>query len=80
MTYQPTLYFTTWSLDPFVRVPFQVHGEHTVLRPFRRIDLIVHTATSVLPGIHLHLSQVKHIKVKCLAQGHNIETMERGET
>ena len=32
---------------------------------------------SVLPGTHLHLSQVKHVRVKCLAQGHNIEIMSQ---
>ena len=37
---------------------FQVHGEHTVLQPFRRIELIVHIAISVLPGTHFHLIQV----------------------
>ena len=44
----------------FVRVPFQ---------------LIVHIATSVLSGTHLHLSQMKHGRVKCLAQEHNIGAM-----
>ena len=31
----------------------------------------------ILPGINLHLSQVKHVRVKCLAQGHNIEIMSQ---
>ena len=35
--------------------------EHTVLQPFRRIQLIVHIATSVLLGTHFQLSQVKHM-------------------
>ena len=48
-----------------MRVPFQLHGEHTVLQPFRRIELIVHIAISVLPGTHFHLSQVKHLRVPC---------------
>ena len=76
-TYHPTLHFAPWSLDLFIRVPFQLHGEHTVLQPFRRIELIVHIAISVLPGTHFHLSQVKHLRVKCLAQGHNILTMSQ---
>ena len=71
----PTLHLTPCSLNLFIRVPFQLHGEHTVLQPFRRIELIVHIAISVLPGIHFHLSQVKHLRVKCLAQGHNILAM-----
>ena len=71
-TYHPTSHLTPWSLNLFIRMPFQLHGEHTVLQPFRRIKLIVHIAISVLPGIHFHLSQVKHLRVKCLAQGHNI--------
>ena len=76
-TYHPTLHLTPWSLDLFIREPFQLHGEHTVLQPFRRIELIVHIAISVLPGTHFHLSQVKHLRVKCLAQGHNILTMSQ---
>ena len=74
-TYHPTLHLTPWSLDLFIRVPFQLHGEHTVLQPFRRIELIVHIAISVLPGTNFHLSQVKHLRVKCPAQGHNILAM-----
>ena len=76
-TYHPTLHLTPWSLDLFIRVPFQLHGEHTVLQPFRRIELIVHIAISVLPGTPFHLSQVKHLRAKCLAQGHNILTMSQ---
>ena len=76
-TYHRTLHFTPWSLDLFIHVPFQLPGEHTVLQPFRRIELIVHIAISVLPGTHFHLSQVKHLRVKCLAQGHTILTMSQ---
>ena len=61
----------------FIRVSFQLHGEHTVLQPFRRIKLIVHIAIPVLPGTNFHLSQVKHLRVKCLAQGHNILKIPR---
>ena len=57
-TYHPILHFTPWSLDPFIRVPFQLNGEHTALRPVRRILLIVHTVTCVVPGTHIYLSQV----------------------
>ena len=76
-TYHSTLHLTPWSLDLFICVPFQLHGEHTVLQPFRRIELIVHIAISVLPGTHFHLSQVKHLRVKCLAQGHKILTLSQ---
>ena len=48
------------SIDLFIRVPFKLHGEHTVLQLFRRIELIVLIAISVLLGTNLHLSQVKH--------------------
>ena len=51
-TYHPTLHVSPWSLDLFIRVPFQLHGEHTVLQPFRRIELIIHIAISALPGSH----------------------------
>ena len=47
---------TLWSLDLFVHGPFQLQGGHTVLQLFRRIELIVHIAISVLPGTHLHQS------------------------
>ena len=62
-TYHRTLHLTPWSLDLFIHVPFQLPREHTVLQPFRRIELIVHIAISVLPGTHFHLSQVKHLSV-----------------
>ena len=55
-TYHPTLHLTPWSLDLFIRVPFQLHGENTVLQPFRRIELIVHIAISVLPGTHFQVT------------------------
>ena len=55
-TCHPTLHVTPWSLDLFIRVLFQLHGEHTVLQPFRRIELIIHIAISVLPGTYLYLS------------------------
>ena len=76
-TYHPT--FTPWSLDLLICVPFQLHGEHTVLQPFRHIKLIVclHIVISILAGTHFHPSQVKRLRVKCLSQGHNIETMSR---
>ena len=76
-TYHPTLHLTPWSLDLFIRVTFQLQGEHTVLQQFRRNKLIVHIAISVLPGTHFHLSEVKHLRVKCPAQGHNILTMSQ---
>ena len=74
--------FNPWSLNLFLCVPSQLHGEHTVLQPIRRIELIIHIAISVLPGTHFHLRQVKHLRVKCLAQGHNIKqcpNIERGK-
>ena len=74
-TYHRTIHFTLWSLDLFIHVPFQLTGEHTVLQPFRRIELNVHIAICALPGTHCHLSQVTHLRVKCLAQGHTILTM-----
>ena len=63
-TYHRTSHFTPWSLDLFIHMPFQLPGEHKVLQPFRRIELIVHIAISVLPGTYFHLSQVKHLRAK----------------
>ena len=37
--YHRILHITLWSLDLFIHVPFQLPGEHTVLQPFRRIEL-----------------------------------------
>ena len=71
---------TTWVLDHFIRVPSQFHGEHTVLQPFRRIELIMHISFSVLPGTHFHLSQVRHLRVKCPKTQHqNNVPILRGE-
>ena len=30
-----------------------------------------------IPGVHFHLSQVKHLRVKCLAQGHNVDKVSQ---
>ena len=38
-----------------MRLPYQLHREHTALHPFRRIELIVHIAISVIPGTDFHL-------------------------
>ena len=62
-TYHRTLHFTPWSLDLLIRVPFQLPGVHKVLQPFRRIELIVHIAISVLPGIHFYQRQVKQLRI-----------------
>ena len=77
-TYHPTLHLPrpsppppTWSLDLFIRVPPQLHGAYS---PAAIVALI---AISVLSGTHFHLSRVKHLRVECLAQGHNIETMSQ---
>ena len=52
-------HFTTWSLDLFSSVPFQLYEERTSLQLLRRFEHIDSIAISVLPGIHLHLSEVK---------------------
>ena len=69
-TYQSTLQFIPWSLDMFIRVPFQLNKE----------------SCSHFGGFHsayiLILSQVKHVVVKCFAQRYkhrdNVPTL-RGE-
>ena len=77
-TYHPFLTFYHWSLDLFICVQLQLHGDHTVLQPFRRIELLVHIVISVLPGTYFYLSPVKHLRVKCIAQGHNIPRLRGG--
>ena len=56
---------------------FQLHGELKVLQPFRRIELIVHIAISVLPGTHFYLSQVKNFRPR--TQHRNNVPKLRGE-
>ena len=68
--------FTHWSLNMFIRASSQLHGEHTVLQPFRRIEFVIHIAVSVLPDSHFQMGQVT-LRVKCLAQGHSIDKMSR---
>ena len=69
--YHLILHFTPWSLDLFIQLP----GEHTVLQPFRRIELIVHIDISVLAGTHFHLSQVKG-EVSC-PRTHHLNNVPR---
>ena len=47
------------------------------MQPFWREELVAHFVISVLTGTHLHLSQVKHVRVECLAPGHNIEIISQ---
>ena len=59
-----------------ISTPWRTYNP-AVLQPFRRIELIVHIAIFVLPSTYFHLSQVKHLRVKCLAQGLKIETLSQ---
>ena len=36
------------SSDIYIFIPWSLHGEHTVLQPFRRIKFIIHIAISVI--------------------------------
>ena len=67
-----------WSIDLFIHVPFQLpfgaYGAATISAigtyhlpsmPYQ----IIKTCT------HLHLSEVKHVRAKYIAQGHSIETV-----
>ena len=42
--------------------------EHTVLQPFRGIELTVHISISVLPGNHLHLSQDNYLNIDIVSR------------
>ena len=74
--------FYPWSLDLCIRVPFQLQDNHTVLQPFRRMELIVNIVIYGIPSTHLLPEGKKHVRVKCIAQGHthrnNVPTL-RGE-
>ena len=69
-----TSYFS-WSLDLFIHVPF-----HLPVWPCGASNLSYNNChISVPSGTHLHLSEVKHLRVNyprvnCLAQSHNIDT------
>ena len=59
---------------PLVTGPVQ---SYTISTPF-----LEHTTLAAILALgtnrtHLHLSEVKHLRVKCLAQGHNIEIMSQ---
>ena len=42
--------FTAYSLDLFIRVPSQPHGEHTVMQPFRRIEHNIEKISKYIEG------------------------------
>ena len=55
-----------WLLDLFIHVPFNSLLKYTTLPPFRRKEFIAHIAISAISGAHLHLSEMKQVRVKCL--------------
>ena len=65
-----------WSLDLFIHVIFQLPVLECTTIPAISVLGTNHMVISV-PGNHLHLSQVKHVRVKCLVQRHNIEIMSQ---
>ena len=68
-------YILTFYIFPY---HFNSSLEHTALQPFWRWALLVWPSMSyqiIRTCIHLHLSEVKPMRAKCIAQGHNIETM-----
>ena len=76
--YNKNIQYNTIPPDLFICVSVQLHREHTVLHPFWSFKIIGNIAIFVLvPSTHLHLSQVKHVRVNCLAQRHNIEIMSQ---
>ena len=73
------MFFLIWSLDLFIRAPFRLYGGHTSIKALGTYRTHCHLC---LPMTHLHLSEVKCVSVKYLAQGHkhpnNVPT-SRGE-
>ena len=69
------------TTEPVHSCVISTRGAHNQ-KPTRRIGIFVYIAIPVLPGTHLHLSQVKHVRAKCLDQVHrhrnNVPTL-RGE-
>ena len=63
------------SLDLLIHVPFQLHVKHTSLQSAWHSYLTL----SVLPGTHLHLSGVQHVRVKCLSQGFLQKPVQSGD-
>ena len=78
-TPQP-IHFTPWSLDMFIRVPFQLPGEHTALQPFRRIELIVNITRSTRYIFTLEASEACEDEEHCPRPQHgNNVLILRGE-
>ena len=53
------------------------HCNHVALKSCRRTTAISvpgMAVTHLLPGTHLDLRKVKYLRIKCLAQEHNIDT------
>ena len=67
--------YCPWSLDMFIH--FYTPGS-ICLQNCDHVALVtcctMLIAISVQPGTHLHLSEVKHLRIKCLAQGYNTGT------
>ena len=63
-----------WSLDLFIHVPFQPPTALAAISALATSRSHCHLCPT---RYHLHLSQVKHVRIKCLAQGHNIEIMSQ---
>ena len=51
-TYHPTLHLTPWSLDLLIVCPISAPQRAYSPAAIRRIELIVHNAISVVPGIY----------------------------
>ena len=64
-TYHPTLPPDHWTCS------FVCHFNYTEgIQPLLRLDLIVRLVISALPHTISHRSEVKHFRIKCLAQGY----------
>ena len=56
-------------------VPFQLSGEHTTLQPCGASNLSYNIIVISVPSsTYLHLSEVKQLMLKGLAQGQNVKT------
>ena len=66
---------TPWSLDVFIRVP---HNSTESIQSCSHFGAFNLSHCHLYPtGTHFHLSQVKHLRVKCLAKEHPIETVSQ---
>ena len=71
-----------WSLDLFIHVPFQLpYGAYgtTAISAIgtHHLPSMPYQIIKTCRPTHLQLSEVKHVRARCIAQGHSIGVMSQ---